>query len=131
MYSVFKQLENGEFVPVAALLDGLPQAVELVEALSAFWPGKYEVRDSHAEAVMYLTGSRDTMSPRTIFLSRLLRLYCLLVGVSMITHREATMETLTALVVFNSFRRLSALCGLPVSLALSRFAPGRPRLGPM
>jgi len=38
------------------------------------------------------------MSPRTVFLSRLLGLYCILVGLSMVTHRQATVETMRALV---------------------------------
>ena len=37
------------------------------------------------------------MSPRTIFLSRLIGLYCILMGLSMITRRQATVETVTAL----------------------------------
>jgi hypothetical protein len=37
------------------------------------------------------------MSPRTLFLSRLIRLYCILVALSMITRRQATVETVTAL----------------------------------
>ena len=38
------------------------------------------------------------MSPPTIFLSRLLGLYCILVGLSMVTHRQTTVETMEALV---------------------------------
>jgi len=38
------------------------------------------------------------MSLRTTFLSRLLGLYCLLVGLSMITHRQATLDTMKALI---------------------------------
>jgi hypothetical protein len=45
VYTVFKQLENGEFVHVA-IRDELEQAVQLVEALNAHWPGEYVVRDS-------------------------------------------------------------------------------------
>ena len=37
------------------------------------------------------------MSPRTIFLSRLIGLYCILVALSMITRRQATLESVTAL----------------------------------
>ncbi len=50
MYSVFKQLGNGEFVHVASR-DELEQAVQLVEALYAHWPGEYVVRDSEGNAV--------------------------------------------------------------------------------
>jgi hypothetical protein len=37
------------------------------------------------------------MSPLTVFLSRLLGLYCTLVAFSMILHKQATVETVTAL----------------------------------
>jgi hypothetical protein len=37
------------------------------------------------------------MSPRTVFLSRLIGLYCILVALSMISRRQATVETVTAL----------------------------------
>lgn len=50
MYSVLKQIENGEFVHVA-FRDELEQAVRLAHALNAEWPGEYEVRDSHAALV--------------------------------------------------------------------------------
>jgi hypothetical protein len=52
MYSVFKQLGNGEFVQVATR-DDLEQAIQLAQSLHAEWPGKYEVRDSHAQTVRY------------------------------------------------------------------------------
>jgi len=44
MYTVFKQLEDGEFANVATR-DEPEQAVQLVEALNALWPGKYIVQD--------------------------------------------------------------------------------------
>ncbi len=37
------------------------------------------------------------MSPRTLFLSRLIGLYCILVALSMITRKQATLEWVTAL----------------------------------
>ena len=37
------------------------------------------------------------MSPRTVFLSRLIGLYCILVALSMMTRRQATVETVEAL----------------------------------
>jgi hypothetical protein len=37
------------------------------------------------------------MRPRTLFLSRLIGLYCILVALSMITRRQATLEWVTAL----------------------------------
>jgi hypothetical protein len=45
VYSVFRKLENGEFLHVASR-DELGQALQLVEALSVHWPGDYAVRDS-------------------------------------------------------------------------------------
>jgi len=56
MYSVLKQLENGEFVRVASR-DELEQAVRLAHALNAEWPGEYEVRDSRATLVRLLWSS--------------------------------------------------------------------------
>ena len=37
------------------------------------------------------------MSPRTIFLSKLIGLYCILAALSMMTRRQVTLETVTAL----------------------------------
>lgn len=50
VFRVFRQLENGEFVHVASR-DELEQAVQLVEALNAHWPGEYVVRDSEGNDV--------------------------------------------------------------------------------
>jgi LPS sulfotransferase NodH len=50
VYSVFKQLGNGEFLHVASR-DELEQAVQLVEALNTHWPGEYVVRDSEGNDV--------------------------------------------------------------------------------
>ena len=36
------------------------------------------------------------MLPRTLFLSRLIGLYCILVALSMITHKQVTLESVTA-----------------------------------
>jgi hypothetical protein len=49
MYSVFKQIGNGEFIDVASR-DELEEAVQLAHVLNAEWPGEYEVRDSHLQA---------------------------------------------------------------------------------
>jgi hypothetical protein len=38
------------------------------------------------------------MSPRTTFLSRLIGLYCIVVSLSMFTNKQATAETVTALI---------------------------------
>jgi len=50
VYSVFRQLGNGEFLHVASR-DELEQAVQLVEAFNAHWPGEYVVRDSEGNDV--------------------------------------------------------------------------------
>jgi len=52
MFSVFKQLGNGEFVFVA-LRGDLEQAVLLADSLNTHWPGHYEIRDSQADTVRY------------------------------------------------------------------------------
>lgn len=38
------------------------------------------------------------MSPRTLFLGRLIGLYCILISLAMVTHKQATIEAVTALV---------------------------------
>ena len=50
MFSVFKQLQNGEFVQVGSRA-GLEQAMQLVQALKAHWPGVYEVREGTLGAI--------------------------------------------------------------------------------
>jgi hypothetical protein len=52
VYSVFRQLWNGELLHVASR-DELEQAVQLVEKLKALWPGEgeYVVRDSEGNDV--------------------------------------------------------------------------------
>jgi hypothetical protein len=45
----------------------------------------------------FLIRLEATMSSRTIFLSRLIGLYCIVIAVSMMTRRQATVETVTAL----------------------------------
>jgi hypothetical protein len=40
----------------------------------------------------------DTVSPRTIFLGKLIGLYCVLIALAMISHKQATVYTMTALV---------------------------------
>ena len=64
MYSVLKQLENGEFVHVAAR-DDLPQALELAESLKIHWPGEYEIRDSHSAVVKIAETPASETRPRT------------------------------------------------------------------
>ena len=41
------------------------------------------------------------MSPRTIFLSRLIGLYCILVSLYMVTHKQVTVEIVTELVTLS------------------------------
>lgn len=62
MYTVFKQLQNGEFVHVA-FRDEHDQAVQLVESLNSYWPGNYVVRDSQGNAMDLAKSS--VMSPNT------------------------------------------------------------------
>ena len=67
MYTAFKQLENGEFVPVASR-DELEEAVQLVESLNDYWPGGYEVRESRSQMVRYVTNFRSV--GRSLFVDR-------------------------------------------------------------
>ncbi len=50
MYSVLKQLGNGEFLQVATS-EELERAVQLKRGLKALWPGEYRVRDSEGNEV--------------------------------------------------------------------------------
>jgi len=48
------------------------------------------------------------MSPRTLFISRLIGLYCIVIGLSMMTRRQATVETVTALLQSPSMMLVSS-----------------------
>jgi len=50
MYTVLKQLEDGQFVQVASR-DDLQEALQLAQTLNAEWPGNYELRDSSSALV--------------------------------------------------------------------------------
>jgi len=58
------------------------------------------------------------MSPRTTFLSRLLGLYSILVSLSMITHKQATIERVTALVHNPPVLFVAGILALAAGLAI-------------
>ena len=58
------------------------------------------------------------MSPRTLFLSRLIGLYCILVALSMMTRRQATVETVTALLQNHSMMLILGVITLAAGLAM-------------
>jgi putative exporter of polyketide antibiotics len=58
------------------------------------------------------------MSPRTLFLSRLIGLYCILIALSMMTHRQATVETVTALLQNPSMMLILGVVTLVTGLAM-------------
>jgi len=58
------------------------------------------------------------MSPRTIFLSKLLGLYCVLAGLAMFAHRTATIETMKAIVQNAPVLYLAGLIALAAGLAM-------------
>ena len=58
------------------------------------------------------------MSPRTLFLSRLIGLYCILIGLSMMTHSQATVETVTALLQNPSMVLILGVITLAAGLAM-------------
>ncbi len=58
------------------------------------------------------------MSSRTIFLSRLIGLYCILVALSMMTRRQATVETVTALLQNPSMVLILGVITLAAGLAM-------------
>jgi putative exporter of polyketide antibiotics len=58
------------------------------------------------------------MLPRTLFLSRLIGLYCILIALSMIARREATVDTVTALLQNPSMMFILGAITLAAGLAM-------------
>jgi len=66
----------------------------------------------------FLIRLEGTMSPRTLFLSKLIGLYCILVALSMITRRQATLESVTALLQNPSMMLILGVITLAAGLAM-------------
>ena len=66
----------------------------------------------------FLIRLEDIMSQRTLFLSRLIGLYCILVALSMMTRRQATVETVTALLQNPSMMLIVGIITLAAGLAV-------------
>jgi len=75
----------------------------------------YVARKGLAESLIRLEG---TMSPRTLFLSRLIGLYCILGALSMITRKQATLESVTALLHNPSMIFIVGVITLAAGLAM-------------
>jgi cytochrome bd-type quinol oxidase subunit 2 len=60
----------------------------------------------------------DAMSSRTIYLGRLIGLYCLFVALAMISHKRTTVDTMTALVHDAPVLFLACLLALVAGLAI-------------
>jgi vacuolar-type H+-ATPase subunit I/STV1 len=58
------------------------------------------------------------MLPRTLFLSRLIGLYCIVIALSMMTRRQATVETVTALLQNPSMMLIIGIVTLAAGLAV-------------
>jgi hypothetical protein len=58
------------------------------------------------------------MSPCTIFLSRLIGLYCIFIALSMMARRQATVETVTALLQNPSMMLILGVITLAAGLAM-------------
>jgi vacuolar-type H+-ATPase subunit I/STV1 len=58
------------------------------------------------------------MSSRTIFLSKLIGLYCVIIALSMMTRRQATVETVTALLRSPSMMLIVGIVALATGLAM-------------
>jgi uncharacterized membrane protein HdeD (DUF308 family) len=58
------------------------------------------------------------MSPRTLFLSKLIGLYCILAALSMMARRQATLETVTALLQNPSMMLILGVITLAAGLAM-------------
>jgi vacuolar-type H+-ATPase subunit I/STV1 len=59
-----------------------------------------------------------TVSPRTLFLSKLIGLYCIIASLSMMTRRQATVETVTALLQNPSMMLILGVITLAAGLAM-------------
>jgi hypothetical protein len=59
-----------------------------------------------------------TMSPHTVFLSKLIGLYCIVIALSMMTRRQATVETVTALLQNPSMMLIVGIITLAAGLAM-------------
>jgi hypothetical protein len=60
----------------------------------------------------------DVMTSRTIYLGRLLGLYCVIVALVMMSHRQTTVETMTALVHDAPLLFVVSLAGMVAGLAI-------------
>jgi len=58
------------------------------------------------------------MSPRTLFLSKLIGLYCILAALSMMTRRQATLETVTTILQNPSMMLILGVITLAAGLAV-------------
>jgi len=58
------------------------------------------------------------MLPRTLFLSKLIGLYCILIALSMMTRRQATVETVTVLLQNPSMTLILGIITLAAGLAM-------------
>jgi hypothetical protein len=66
------------------------------------------------------------MLPRTFFLSKLIGLYCIVIALSMMTRRQATVETVTALLQNPAMTLILGVITLAAGLAMvSRTIAGR------
>jgi hypothetical protein len=58
------------------------------------------------------------MSPRTIYLGRLIGVYCVLIALAMISHKQATVETVTAFMHQGPSLLLAAIVAMVAGLAI-------------
>ena len=58
------------------------------------------------------------MSPRTIYLGRLIGLYCVLLALAMISHKQATVETIIALMHDAPVLLLASIVAMAAGLAI-------------
>jgi len=58
------------------------------------------------------------MSPRTIYLGRLIGLYCVLLALAMISHKQATVETINAFMYDAPVLLLASIVAMAAGLAI-------------
>jgi len=64
------------------------------------------------------THTEEIMSARTIYLSRLIGLYCIVVILSLVIHKQATVDSVTALFNSPATMLLTGIIALAVGLAM-------------
>jgi hypothetical protein len=95
-YDKIHILRGGAVAQLGARLDGIEEVVGSNPISSTNLSNAAAIAPNHQSRSKWAFGE-DATSPRTVFLSRLIGLYCILVALAMFSHKQATVEMVTAL----------------------------------